>query len=119
LASVDLGTGAITFGDDVIGEPQGFARDGSFALFIRTDPTTYVRELVRRPSDGSRETVLATGELGGLSMIEGDQQAVLSSWDKSGSMQSFTVIGLSSANDVLASLKTDPTTSGAVLKNPF
>ncbi|HEY0809284.1 MAG TPA: hypothetical protein VGD49_03945 [Longimicrobiales bacterium] len=119
IGTVDLNTGTIKFGDDVIGEPQGFARDGSFALFIRTDPTTFVRELVRRPSDGSRETVLATGNLGGLSIIDGERQAVLSEWDRSGSVQSFSVIGLSNANDVVASLKTDPTAVGAVLRAPL
>jgi dipeptidyl aminopeptidase/acylaminoacyl peptidase len=117
IASVDLNSGAITYGDPVIGEPQGFARDGSFALFIRTDPATSLRELVRRPLDGSAETVLATGNFGDASIIEGDQQAVLSSWDRSGSMLSFDVIGLGRANDILASLKTDPTAAGAVLKS--
>ncbi len=115
IASVDLASGNITYGDDLIGEPQGFARDGSFLLYIRTDPSTYVRELVRHPLDGSPETVLATGDLGDTAVIEGDAQGVLSAWDKSGAL-SFTVIGLGSANDIITSLKTDPSTVGAVFK---
>jgi hypothetical protein len=34
-------------------------------------------------------------------------------------MLSFDVIGLGNANDILASLKTDPTTAGAVLKQAW
>lgn len=119
IASVDLATGAVTFGDDVVGEPQGFARDGSFALLLRTNPATYEKDLVRRPMDGSRETVLGTGNFGDASIIEGDGQAVLSSWDKSGSVLTFDIVGLVIPNEILASLKTDPTTAGAVLKQPM
>ncbi|HET9441536.1 MAG TPA: hypothetical protein VFO52_15275 [Longimicrobiales bacterium] len=119
VASVDLNTGTVTFGDALIGEPQGFARDGSFALLLRTDPATYLRALVRYPLEGRNETVLMGGNFGDASIVEGDQQAVVGSWDRSGSILSYEVVGLDRANDVLASLKTDPTTSGAVIKQPL
>ena len=65
LASVDLATGTIERGETVVGEPQGLARDGSWALFVRTvSYTPYTRELFRLPAGGGRPTVLASGEIG-------------------------------------------------------
>jgi Tol biopolymer transport system component len=115
LASVDLATGSITRGDEVVGEPQGFARDGSWALFIRTVSfAPYTRELFRLPSDGGRETVLASGQLGGADVAENDQEAVLSSWSDDGTA-SFSVIGIGQPGDLREKLTTTSTTTWASL----
>lgn len=115
LASVDLESGAIVTGDQLIGEPQGRSRDGSWGLLVRSSAITPgMRELVRRPTDGSRETVLATGDLAGASIIEGDREAVVSFWNKDSS-QSFVVLGLDSADDVHGALPTVPTATWATL----
>ena len=66
LALVDLATGAVTRGEEVVGEPQGVARDGSWALFVRwAGVTSSSRELFRLPSEGNRPSILATGDLAG------------------------------------------------------
>jgi Tol biopolymer transport system component len=115
LASVDLESGAIVTGDQVVGEPQGLSRDGAWGLFIRSSAATPgVRELVRRLADGSGETVLTTGDLAGASIIEGDREAVVSFWNKD-STQSFVVLGLDKADDVHGVLPTVPTATWATL----
>lgn len=100
LAAVDLATGAITRGAEVIGEPQGFARDGSWALFVRTASfTPYVRELFRVPADGGKPTVLASGPIGGADVTDDDGEAVLSLWNDDGTAH-FAVVGLAQPDDV-------------------
>lgn len=114
LASVDLATGAITRGDTVVGEPQGLARDGSWALFVRTASVEpYIRELFRLslPADGAKPTVLATGDVAGASVAENDEEAVLSTWGKEGA--SFALIGLAQPDDIRAKLPTSPSASWA------
>lgn len=115
LASVELASGAITRGDEVVGEPQGIARDGSWALFVRTASLSpYTRELFRLPLQGGRATVLASsGDLGGASVAEGGEEAVLSSWTTDGA--TFSVIGLDQPDDVRAKLPTTPSTTWASL----
>ena len=114
LASVDVATGVITRGESVVGEPQGFARDGSWALFIRTSTVApYARELFRLPSNGARATVLATGDLGSADMTENDAEAVLSSWGRDGA--TFSVIGLDQPDDVHAKLATNASATWASL----
>jgi len=116
LASVDLSTGAVTRVEEVVGEPQSIARDGSWALFVRTaGGRESTRELFRLaiPSDGTRPTILATGDLGGASVAENDEDAVLSSWGREGA--SFSVIGLTEPNDVRAKLATNPSATWASL----
>ena len=108
LASVDLASGAITRGEEVVGEPQGIARDGSFALFVRTPgATSSSRELFRLPipSGGTRPTILATGDLAGAIVAENDEEAVLSSWAPDGAR--FSLIGLTEPNDIRAKLATN------------
>lgn len=113
VASVDLASGVVSRGDTVVGDPQGFARDGSFALFMRTRTTApYLRELVELP-DGGKAMVLATGSLGGAVIAEGDQEAVLSDWGGNG--QSFSVIGLGQPDDLRAKLSTSEGTTWATL----
>lgn len=116
LASVDLATGAVSRGEEVVGEPQSIARDGSWALFVRTaGGTESTRELFRFaiPSDGTRPTILATGDLAGATVAENDEDAVLSSWGRDGA--SFAVIGLAEPNDVRAKLSTNPSATWASL----
>ncbi len=116
LASVDLATGAVSPGEEVVGEPQSIARDGSWALFVRTaGGEGSTRELFRLaiPSDGTRPTILATGDLGGATVAENDEDAVLSSWGRDGA--SFAVIGLTEPNDVRAKLSTNPSATWASL----
>jgi hypothetical protein len=115
LASVDLATGTITRGEEVVGEPQGFARDGSWALFIRTVSfAPYTRELFSLPSGGGRATVLASGSLGSADVAENDREAVLSSWSDDGTA-TFSVIGLGQPGDAREKLATMPSTTWASL----
>ena len=114
LASVDLATGAVTRGEEVVGEPQGIARDGSWALFVRwPDVASSTRELFRLaiPSEGTRPTILATGDIAGAVVAENDDEAVLSSWARDGA--NFAVIGLTEPNDVHAKLSTNPSATWA------
>ena len=114
VASVDLASGVITRGSEVVGEPQGFARDGSWSLFIRTGTEKpFARELFKLPLDGGKATVLASGELGGADVAENDQEAVLSTWTADGA--TFSVIGLSQPDDVRAKLRTVPSATWASL----
>lgn len=113
LASVDLATGEVVRGDTIVGEPQGLARDGSWALFIRTQTTApYQRELVKLPA-GGKATLLATGDLGGAALAENEQEAVLSAWGRD--WPSFAVIGLDQPDDVRAKLSTVEATTWAAL----
>jgi len=115
LASVELATGAITRGEEVVGDPQGIARDGSSAYFIRTvSYSPYTRELFRQPIGGGRGTVLASGALGSAEITENDQEAVVSSWSDDGSA-TFGIIGLGSAGDWREKVATGATTTAASL----
>jgi hypothetical protein len=115
LASVDLATGMIERGETVVGEPQGLARDGSWALFMRTvSYAPYTRELFRLPAGGGRPTVLASGVLGSADVADNDQEAVLSSWSDDGSA-TFSVIGLGEPGDVRGKLATPASTTWASL----
>jgi hypothetical protein len=115
LASVDLATGAVTRGQTVVGEPQGFARDGSWALFIRTASfAPYTRELFRLPLGGGTATVLGSGSLGGADVAENDREAVLSTWSDDGTAR-FSVIGLAEPDDLRMKLATSPSTVSASL----
>ena len=116
FASVDLATGAIRRGEPVVGEPQGIARDGSWALFIRTasvEPN--VRELFRLPipSGAAQPTILATGDLAGANVAGNDDEAVLSVWGAD--RANFAVIGLTQPDDIRAKLPTSPSTTWASL----
>ena len=115
LASVDLSTGVITRGEEVVGDPQGIARDGSWALFIRTvSYSPYTRELFRQPTGGGRGTVLASGAIGSADVTENDQEAVISSWSDDGSA-TFSVIGLGQPGDSREKLATSASTTSASL----
>jgi dipeptidyl aminopeptidase/acylaminoacyl peptidase len=115
LASADLATGTITRGETVVGDPQGFARDGSWSLFIRTVSfSPYTRELFVRPSSGDRGAVLASGTLGSADIAENDQEAVLTTWSEDGTPR-YSVIGLAQPGDVRETLRTTPSTTSASL----
>jgi hypothetical protein len=116
LASVELATGTVRRGEDVVGEPQGIAHDGSWALFVRrADARSSTRELFRLsiPSEGTRPTILATGDVAGAVVTENEQEAVLTSWSRDAA--SFSVIGLTEPNDIHAKLSTNPSATWASL----
>jgi Tol biopolymer transport system component len=115
LASVDLATGTIDRGEEVVGEPQGFARDGSWSLFIRTvSYAPYTRQLFKLPNGGGKATVLASGVLGSADVAENDQEAVLSTWSDDGTA-TFSVIGLGEPCDAREKLRTSVSTTSASL----
>lgn len=113
LASVDLATGSVTRGLEVAGEPQGIARDGSWALFVR-GTTSGMRELFRLPTAGGAETILSSGDVVGAEMTERDDEAVITAWGTSGT--SFALIGLGEPGDLRAKLTTP---SGATWASAF
>jgi hypothetical protein len=117
ISSVDLATRTVVQGETVIGEAQGFARDGSWGLFIRW--AGQGQELFRRATDGT-ETVLASGDLANAVVLEGDEEAVLISADPadpSGATRAFDVIGLATPKDIRAKLPTAPSTIWAALSH--
>ncbi len=114
LASVDLAGGNVVTADTVVGEPQGIARDGSWALFMRWSATAATRELFRRSADGS-ETVLASGDLRQASVLEDDTEALLVLTPPKGSGDSYQLIGLDRPDDVRATLPVGPSTSWAAV----
>jgi Tol biopolymer transport system component len=115
LASVDLTGGTVTTTDTIVGEPQGLPRDGSWALFMRSNAVNPgVRELFRRSADGS-ETVLASGDLRQAAVLEGDREALLDTTLPKDATESYSVIGLDQPDDVRLTLRTQPTTTWAAL----
>ena len=116
MASVDLATGAIARRETVVGEPQAIARDGSWALFVRTaDVTSSVRELFRLPlpSGGAKPTILATGQIAGAVIANNDEEALLNEWGENGA--SFSVIGLTQPNDLRMKIPTNGAATWASL----
>jgi len=105
LASVDLTTGVVEQKETMVGEPQGIARDGSWALLIRRTADN-VRELVRVPLTTGAGTVLAAGVTSAV-LLEGDGEALVASGDPSGgAAQTFRIVGVSAPRDVRATLPT-------------
>lgn len=115
LASVDIGSGVVTTGAEIVGETQGLSRDGAWVLLVRYNTTG--SELIRFPTDGTRETVLTSGEVAGASIIEGDEQAVVTYWNKG--MQDFFVYGLAAPGDVHGELHIEPSAAWATLQAPL
>jgi hypothetical protein len=105
FGTADLTTGTVSYGDQVVGEPQGFARDGSWALFIRSGKLG--REVVKHALPSGAETTLATGtDLYNAVVQEGDRDAiVVSPAGKDGSM-TFTLLGLESPDDWRGQIET-------------
>lgn len=75
LGTADLQAGAVRYGADVVGEPQGFARDGSWALFIRSGGKG--RDLVKLSLQDLGETTLTSGSLYTAIIQEGDGEALV------------------------------------------
>ena len=62
---IDLGSGSVVEGKEVIGDPQGLTRDGSWGLFTRWSVTHPDQsDLIRVPLRLGTERVLTTGDLG-------------------------------------------------------
>jgi Tol biopolymer transport system component len=117
LATVDLATGAVSRGDTVVGEPQGFARDGAWALFRRVAGEKGDQEqLARRSMSDGTETVLAGSVVIGAVLLEGDREAVVVTADPTNpDVRSFSVIGVDQPDDVHETLPTPPSAMWAAL----
>ena len=117
LLSTDLTTGQIVDHGTLVGEPQGVARDGSWALLIRWG-AEHLRELVRVSFGTGRETVLANGELWNAVLLEGDREAIVVAADpneRTDSARTFRIYGVEAANDVRATLPTAANVNWATL----
>lgn len=102
LGTADLVSGTVSYGAEVVGEPQGFARDGSWALLIREGgDKTGLRELIKHPLAGGAETVLTAGDLYNAVVLEGEREALLVApgGKDSGSSLSFSLLGLDTPDD--------------------
>jgi hypothetical protein len=121
LAYADLAAGTVVAGHNIVGEPQGFARDGSWGLFIRSDSEREsTRELVRVPLRDGVEAVLATGDVWNAVLLEGDREAVVNvpdPNDRTGAARSFRMFGVDAPNDVRATLPTGPNVTWAALEH--
>lgn len=109
LGTADLTTGTVSYRDSLVGEPQGFARDGSWALFIRWGGgRAGVRELVKRSLPDGAETILTTGDLWNAVVQEGEREAILVAPDpKSGSGSlTFNLLGLDTPEDFHGAIAT-------------
>jgi Tol biopolymer transport system component len=119
LGDADLTTGTVSYGAQVVGEPQGFPRDGSWLLLIRWGGAKAgARELVKLPLSGARETVLSSGDLWNAVMLEGDDRALVVAPDpndRSGSTLAFRVMGLDTPDDVRTTLPTGANVTWAAL----
>ena len=117
LLSTDLTTGQIVDHGTLVGEPQGIARDGSWALLIRWG-AEHLRELVRVSFGDSRETVLANGDLLHAVLLDGDRDAIVVAPDpndRAGSARTYQVYGVEAPNDVRATLPTAGNVNWAAL----
>lgn len=79
--SVDLAGNVTETANTIVGDPQGLARDGSWALVVRrgagADPNGWVKEFAKVPVAGGAGTVLSQGVLLYAELLEGDREAVL------------------------------------------
>jgi dipeptidyl aminopeptidase/acylaminoacyl peptidase len=115
VGTADLRTGGVTYGADVVGEPQGFARDASWLLVLRTGRG---RDLVKVSLLGGAESLLATGNYWQAIVLEGDREAIVmapDANDSNGSALTFQIFGLDVPNDVRATLPTGPNVTWAAL----
>ena len=120
VAAADLASGAVTYGPTLVGEPQAFPRDASWALLIRTRTARgdAGRDLVRVSLADGTESVLATGDLWRAVLLDGDRDAILTAPakdDPSGSALAYQIIGVDAPNDVRATLPTGPNVTWAAL----
>ena len=120
LSHADLDGGLTQTDRFIVGDPQGLARDGSWALALRwprkTDYTT--REFVRLPLDGGEETILAAGDLPYAELLEGDDAAVLVanvSEDPYQTVYQYDVMGLARPRDHRGTLRVDPAAASMAL----
>jgi hypothetical protein len=90
----------------IAGDPQGLARDGSWALVTRwpKEGDGSVRELARVRVGGGEETALDVGSLLYAELLEGDEEAVLVSDDRDTGARLYRVLGARSPADVRATL---------------
>ena len=120
MAAADLTSGAVSYGPTLVGEPQAFPRDASWALLIRTRTARgdAGRDLVRVSLADGAESVLATGDLWRAVLLDGDRDAILTALakdDPTGSALAYQIIGGDAPNDVRATLPTGPNVTWAAL----
>lgn len=107
LGTADLTSGTVSYGHSVVGEPQGFARDGSWALFIRAGGKTGLRELVKLSLADGAETLLTAGDLWNAVILEGDREAILVTPGAKGSSGlGFSLLGLDTPDDFRGAITT-------------
>ena len=124
LAYADVGQAPVHTDRVIVGDPQGIARDGSWALVMRYPKGSSDwsrREFVRVSLAGDGDqTVLATGDLLYAELMNGDREAMLAVNDASdpyAGRHYYSVGGLGRADDTRTSLKVDPFLSSlAVLR---
>lgn len=98
FGTADLTSGQVSYGHDIIGEPQGFARSGEWALFIRDGKGG--RQVVKHTLADGSETILATGaELYNTVIQEGDEEAIVVSPTGKDGAYAFNLLGLNAADD--------------------
>jgi hypothetical protein len=124
LAYVDVGSGAAPVVTDriLVGDPQGIARDGSWALVMRypKGSSDWSRREFARVSlagDGA-QTVLSTGDLLYAELMDGDREAVLAVNDASdpyAGRHFYRAVGLGAPDDVRAKLDVNPFLSSLAL----
>ena len=118
VAAADLGSGAITYGATLVGEPQAFASDASWILVIRshTAPGDDTRDLVKVSLTDGAETTLANGYPWHAMLLEGDREAILMGPDDpTSSVLAYRIIGVGAPNDVHATLPTGANVTWAAL----
>jgi len=104
----------------IAGDPQGLARDGSWAIVTRwpaRDGGT-ARELARVRVGGGEETVLASGDLLYAELLEGDRELVLVASDAAdpwSGVRQYRVFGTGAPDDVRATLAVPASASSMAL----
>ena len=104
-------------GGKVVGNPQGLARDGRWALAVRLPKGDdwWTQDLVRAPLDGGEEVVLASGALQYAELLERDDEAVLVTMDMNTGASSYDVYGVAAPRDWRGQLGVNPNLASLAL----
>ncbi len=104
-------------GGKIVGNPQGIARDGRWALAMRfpKGDDWNTQDLVRTPLDGGEETVLASGTLQYAELLERDDEVVLATMDMSTGASFYDVYGVAAPRDWRMQLPVNPNLASLAL----
>jgi hypothetical protein len=95
--------------EKLVGNPQGIARDGRWALATRSLRDGASVELARAPlARGVDELVLARGELAYAELLEGDDEAVLVGTSRETGAYSYDRLGVHAPGDRRGVLRLAP-----------